>query len=151
MRRLNITMVGLCLVAGSGCSGPNVDTPEEAYRVFHQAVVEQDWDRAATFLPPETLDTFRQVGSRLAKVVGKQGDSLDFFLRGVRGHAVVPLRAIEVVSRGDRTAVLRVTAGPCKSDEGAKQCSVSEVSLRRDVQGWVLQPEMPELLSGGGR
>jgi hypothetical protein len=150
MRGAGISIFCLCLAAGSGCSGPPADTPENTYRGFYQAVVDQDWDRAAAFLPEETLETFRRVGGRLAKAVGRQGDPLDFFLRGVRGHPIVPLRSVEVVSRGEQTAVLRVTAGPCGSEGDSNQCSVSEVRLRREERGWVVEPEMPELLSGGG-
>jgi len=150
MRRLDLILTILLATATATCSGPDLNTPEGTYRAFHQAVVEGDWDRAVSFLPAEDLETFRRVGRRLAKAVGKQGDPLDLFLRGVRGHPVVPLRQVQVVSRGDQTAVLRIVAGECDQDGENSPCSVSEVTLRRGTGGWQLQPEMPALLKGGG-
>lgn len=149
MRRSNI-ILAILLTVIAACSEPDPTTPEGAYRAFHQAVVERDWDRAMTFLPAEHLETFRQVGRRLAKAVGKEGDPLDFFLRGIRGQPMVPLRTVEVISRGEQTAVLRITAGDCQKEGSADSCSVSEVTLRHKASGWQLEPEMPELLNGGG-
>ena len=147
---MNFTLAVVCLLVWPGCSGSKTDSPEATYREFRQALLENDWDRAVKFLPDETLETFRRVGARLSKAIGQKGDAdpLHFFLRSSSAKVVPLLRSVEVVSRGDQTALLKVTA--CTKDKETVQCSDFEVKLRRAAKGWVLDPEMPELLSGGG-
>ena len=149
MRRPSIPLILAIPVIITGCATPDLSTPDGAYRAFHQAVVDEDWDQVVTFFQQKHIEDFRRVGRQLGKAVGQEGDPMYFFLRGVQGQAAVPLRAVEVVSRGDQTATLRITAGPCKKDGKPEQCSVSEVTLRRIDNGWLLEPEMPVMFSGG--
>ena len=135
----------LLVVTPAACSEPP-DTPEGAYVSFYQALTERDWDTAARYLSSETLDAFRLVGGRLKKFIGSPKDPLTVFLRGATADVVSPLRRVEVVSREEGRAVLKVTAGPC--GEGEK-CLVSQVSLRRENQRWVICPQLPALFQKG--
>lgn len=135
----------LLALAPAACSEPP-DTPEGAYIAFYQALTERDWDTAALYLSADTLDAFRRVGGRLKKFIGSPRDPLTVFLRGATADAVSPLRRVEVVSREEGRAVLKVTAGPC--GEGEK-CSVSQVSLSKENQRWVICPQLPSLFGKG--
>jgi len=135
----------LLIVALTACSEPP-DTPEGVYIAFYQALTERDWDAAVVYLSSDTLAAFRRVGGRLKKFVGSPQDPLVVFLGGATADAVSPLRRVEVVSREEGRAVLKVTAGPC--GEGEK-CLVSQVNLRRENQRWVISPQLPSLLQKG--
>jgi hypothetical protein len=86
------------------------------------------------------------VGGRLKKFIGSPRDPLTVFLRGATADAVSPLRRVEVVSREEGRAVLKVTAGPC--GEGEK-CLVSQVSMRMEDKRWVISPQLPSLFQKG--
>jgi hypothetical protein len=135
----------LLVVALAACSEPP-DTPEGAYVTFYQALTERDWDTAVLYLSSDTLAAFRRVGGRLKKFIGSPQDPLTVFLRGATADAVSPLRRVEVVSREEGRAVLKVTAGPC--GEGEK-CLVSQVNLHRENNRWVISPQLPSLLQKG--
>jgi len=135
----------LLVLALTACSEPP-DTPEGAYIAFYQALTERDWDTAILYLSSDTLEAFRRVGGRLKQFVGSPQDPLTVFLRGATADAVSPLRRVEVVSREEGRAVLKVTAGPCGEGES---CLVSQVDLRRENNRWVINPQLPSLFEKG--
>jgi hypothetical protein len=135
----------LLVIALTACSEPP-NTPEGAYIAFYQAVTEEDWDTAVQYLSADTLAAFQYVGGRLKKFIGSKKDPLTVFLRGIDPEAFYPLRRVEVVSREEGRAVLKVTAGPC--GEGEK-CHVSQVDMRMQDQRWVISPQLPSLFKKG--
>ena len=143
MRRLLVSIV--LIVALFACSEPPT-TPQGVYVAFYQALTERDWDAAVLYLSSDTLDAFRRVGGRLKKFIGSKKDPLTVFLRGATADAVSPLRRVEVVTREEGRAILKVTAGPC--GEGEK-CLVSQVNLRREDNRWVICPRLPSLFKEG--
>ena len=143
MRRFLVPI--LLVVALTACSEPPT-TPEGTYIAFYQAATDKDWDTAVQYLSADTLNTFRYVGGRLKKFVGSKKDPLKVFIRGMDPDAYVPLRRVEVVSREEGRAVLKVTAGPC--GEGEK-CFVSQVDMVMEDQRWVISPRLPALLKKG--
>ena len=143
MRRI---LYCILLVTGLAACPEPPNTPEGAYTAFYQSVIKEDWDTAVQYLSADTLDAFRYVGGRLEKFVGSKKDPLTVFLRGIDPEAVYPLRRVEVVSREEGRAVLKVTAGPC--GEGEK-CRVSQVDLRKENNRWVICPKLPSLFQKG--
>jgi hypothetical protein len=135
----------LLAIALTACSEPPT-TPEGTYIAFYQAATDKDWDTAVQYLSADTLNAFRYVGGRLKKFVGSKKDPLTVFIRGMDPDAYVPLRRVEVVSREEGRAILKVTAGPC--GEGEK-CLVSQVNLRREDNRWVICPQLPSLFKEG--
>jgi hypothetical protein len=135
----------LLIVALAACSEPPT-TPEGTYIAFYQAATDRDWDTAVQYLFADTLDAFRYVGGRLKNFVGSKKDPLTVFVRGMDPDAYVPLRRVEVVSREEGRAVLKVTAGPC--GEGEK-CFVSQVIMRMEDKRWVICPKLPALFQKG--
>jgi len=129
----------------SACSEPPT-TPEGTYIAFYRAATDKDWGTAVQYLSADTLNAFRYVGGRLKKFVGSKKDPLKVFIRGMDPDAYVPLRRVEVVSREEGRAVLRVTAGPC--GEGEK-CFVSQVDMIIEDKRWVISPQLPALLKKG--
>ena len=122
------------------------NTPEGSYYAFYEALTKRDWDTAVRYLSADTLNAFRGVGGRLKEFIGSQKDPLTVFLRGATADLVSPLRRVEVVSRKEGTAVLKVTAGPCGKGE---RCLVRQVDLRRENNRWVICPKLPTLFSKG--
>ena len=119
-------------------------TPVEAYRVFYEAVREEDWDTVEDLLSPASLDVFRRVGERLSSMVEYEGNPLDFFFMQVKGIRITPLRNVEVAERKEGTAMLKIVAGPCK--EG-KKCSRTTVKMVLQGGCWLLEPKIPALLA----
>lgn len=139
-------LIPILLVLSAPACSQAPDTPEGVYYAFYQAVIEEDWDTAMRYLSADTLDAFQSVGGRLKKFTGSPRDPLTVFLRGAKAHPVTPLRRVEVVSRKEGAAVLKVTAGPC--GEG-KKCLVSQVEMRRENNRWVICPKLPTLFLKG--
>jgi hypothetical protein len=135
----------LLVFALAACSEPP-NTPVGAYIAFYQSVIEKDWDRAVQYLSTDTLDAFRHVGGRLKKFIGSKKDPMTVFLRGIDSKVAYPLRQVEVVSREEGRAVLKVTAGPC--GEGEK-CFVNQVDMRMEDRRWVISPKLPALYKKG--
>jgi len=141
-------MVLLCVWTAAACQRQPAG-PEAVYRCFYQALLEKDWDTAVERLAPEVVERLRQTGRRMARLLGRaEIDPLELMLRSASAELVQPLQAVEVIRRGEATAVLQVTAGPCR--EGQK-CAVSDVTARWHDGSWVLVPRMPPLLGGATR
>lgn len=148
MGRLLVT-VALLLAWATACQPQPPADPEAAYRSFYQALQDKDWDTAVACLAPEVVDRLRQTGRRMARLLGRADiEPLELMLLNASAEMVQPLRSVEVIKRGEATAVLEVTAGPCREDQ---KCAVSEVTARRQDGSWVLAPRMPPLLRGASR
>ena len=80
---MRITWILALISVLAACAQPQPQTPEATYRAFYLSVSDKDWDRAVSFLSAETLDRFRQMGSRLAALREVDDDPLDTFLRRV--------------------------------------------------------------------
>ena len=127
-----------------GCAA-SPTTPVEVYRAFHNAVSSEDWDMAMTFLNPKSKKLFTKVGGELQEIVGDKGDSLDFFLRGIRAKVGRPLLKIQELESHAEEARLRVVAGKCGEDAGESECIDSEVHLVRISGRWYIDPVLPTL------
>lgn len=151
MVRLTIGIALLSLLGSSACQEPP-SGPKEVYLAFHRAISNRDWDRAVSFLAPETKNRFQAVGVELAGAVGYQGDPLAFFLRGVRAEVRTPLRQVEVLEQEGDRSVVRVVAGECSeeagSNESADNCKVADVRLERVDGRWLIAADLPAALQG---
>jgi hypothetical protein len=140
------TLLAMLLIFSAAACREAPDTPEETYYAFYEALTERDWDAAVRYLSSDALDAFRGVGGRLKRFIGSEKDPLTVFLRGATADAIRPLRRVEVISREEGRAVLKVTAGPCGEGEN---CHVSQVSLRKEDNRWVICPQLPSLFKKG--
>ncbi len=120
-------------------------TPVQVYNAFYQAVANEDWDLATTYLSPRVIKTFSKVGAELQSMVGDDGDSLDFFLQGIRAHVRTPLVKVEQIDKTFGTARLKVVAGQCQKDSGSQDCFESEVSMVFISGRWYVDPKLPPM------
>ncbi len=126
-----------CATAPSG--------PVQTYGAFYQAVSEEDWDLAVTFLSPRARKTFTKVGRELQSIVGAEGDPLDFFLQGIRAQLHTPLLKVEQIEQSGDSAKLKVVAGKCGQDVSTEDCFRSEVPVVFISGRWYVDPKLPTL------
>lgn len=133
------------VIALAACQAPP-SSPDQVYVAFHQAVTRGEWDRAVTYLAPESRAALTRVGRQLAQAVGHTEDPLSFFLQGVRAQ-VSPLSRVETVEQTDKRARVEVEAGRCEPEAEAGECSKSEVVLERHDGQWLIVVDLPEALA----
>jgi hypothetical protein len=123
---------------GLSCARVDVSSPEEVYREFYAAIAEHNWDKALMYLSHEAQDAIVHQRTLLNKALGGE-ESNSVFTPMLQAEVLVPLRTIEVISRGADGATIEVRAGSC--DKGEPCMSRVEISL--EGGRYVIAPRLP--------